>query len=220
MTFEHSTDAQPTSGPPETLDPARSLDPAQSAAAQLGTVSNLLQTIEPTPPRPSPLDTAAIALENQLIQVRLGIASSLFSALRAKHAPTAHHSLRVALSCSAWSAILGLPEAERDELEIASLLHDVGKIGVPESILLKPAPLSSDEYHVVEKHRNTGAEILRSCCASAGVLEVVQYAGAWFDGSREDFELEGEQLPLGSRLVAIVDAFDAMTSDQVYRRAL
>src|SRR5262245_42253655 len=146
MAAEHPIDAQTL---PSALPAA---DPARWADAQLGAVTTLLGTLD-APPAAAVLDPAELALENQLIQVRLGIASSLFSALRAKHAPTAHHSLRVALSCSAWGAILGLPEGERDELEIASLLHDVGKIGVPESILLKPAPLSSDEYHVVEKHR-------------------------------------------------------------------
>src|SRR5438874_2373436 len=165
MAFEQSTEPDPTSSPPAALDPAH------SAAAQLGAVSNLLQTIEPAPAPPALLDTAAIALENQLIQVRLGLASSLFGALRAKHAPTAHHSLRVALNCSAWGAMLGLTDTQRDELEVAALLHDVGKIGVPDGILLKPAPLTPDEFYVVERHRQIGAEILRSCCASAAVLE-------------------------------------------------
>jgi len=184
-------------------------------------VSTLLGSIDPAPPAPAALlDSAELRLENKLVQVRLGMASSLFAALRAKHAPTAHHSLRVALSCSAWGAALGLSDAQRDELEVAALLHDIGKIGVPDTILLKPSPLTADEYHVVERHREVGADILRSCCASDSVLAIVQNAGGWFDGSRETHELRGPELPLGSRLVAIVDAFDAMTSDQVYRRAL
>jgi diguanylate cyclase (GGDEF)-like protein/PAS domain S-box-containing protein len=196
-------------------------DPTQWADAHLGVVSSLLGTIDAAAPPPnSLLDSAELLLENKLVQVRLGIASSLFAAMRAKHAPTAHHSLRVALSCSAWGAMLGLSEVQRDELEVASLLHDIGKIGVPDTILLKPSPLTADEYHVVERHRQVGADILRSCCTSPTVLQIVQYAGAWFDGSRESHDLAGDDLPLGSRLVAIVDAFDAMTSDQVYRRAL
>jgi diguanylate cyclase (GGDEF)-like protein/PAS domain S-box-containing protein/putative nucleotidyltransferase with HDIG domain len=196
-------------------------DPALSADTQLGDVTTLLSTIDPVLAPPARLlDSAELALENQLVQVRLGIASSLFAGLRAKHAPTAHHSLRVALSCSAWGGMLGLSDADRDELEVAALLHDIGKVGVPDTILLKPAPLTADEYHVIERHRQVGADILRWCCASDGVMEIVQSAGAWFDGSREGHDLSGEQLPLGARLVAIVDAWDAMTSDQVYRRAL
>src|SRR5882724_8934634 len=90
-------------------------DPARSADAQIGAVSSLLGSIDTAAPlEPALLDSAELALENRLIQVRLGVASSLFSALRAKHAPTAHHSLRVALNCSAWGAMLGLGDAERD----------------------------------------------------------------------------------------------------------
>src|SRR4029079_13072300 len=103
----------------------------------------------------------------------------------------------VALSCSAWGATLGLSDGERDQLEVAALLHDIGKIGVPDTILLKPSPLTSDEYQVVERHRQVGADILRSCCASAAVLDIVQYAGAWFDGSREAHEIRGEEIPFG-----------------------
>jgi len=215
MAFEHATDANPIAGAPPACDPARAAD------AHLGTVSDLLSTLEQPPlPPPALLDAAELALENQLVQVRLGVASGLFGALRAKHAPTAHHSLRVALSCSAWGAMLSLPQVDRDELEVASLLHDIGKMGVPDLILLKPSQLTEDEYLIVERHRLVGAEILRSCCASEGVLDIVRDAGAWFDGSRDGYERQGEQLSRGARMVSIVDAFDAMTSDQVYRRAL
>ena len=194
---------------------------ARRAVQQVGEVASLLGSIDDTSSEaPDNLDSAELALENKLVQVRLGIASGLFSALRAKHAPTAHHSLRVALSCSAWSAMLGMNDGDRDDLEVASLLHDIGKIGVPDPILLKPAPLTRDEYQVVERHRQVGADILGCCCTSSAVLQIVQNAGAWFDGSRELQELTGDALPIGSRMVAIVDAFDAMTTDQVYRRAL
>ena len=230
MPVEPSIDAIPTTGAPLPADSARpAVDPAPAqpgdrVTAQLGAVGALLSTLETSAPHSPPptivLDTAELALENELVQVRLGIASSLFAALRAKHAPTAHHSLRVALGCSAWSAMLGLSDAERSALEVASLLHDLGKIGVADSILLKPAGLTPEEYLVIERHRHVGAEILRNCCASPSVLEIVQHAGDWYDGSREAATLKGDQLPIGARMVAIVDAFDAMTSDQVYRRAL
>lgn len=194
------------------------------AAEELEQVAQWLDTLEAggsVPASPAGLlDTAELALENQLVQVRLGIASGLFAALRAKHAPTAHHSLRVALACSAWSARLGWSDRERDELELAALLHDIGKIGVPEALLLKPAPLTPDEIQIVERFRQTGVEILRTCCAAESVLQIVAHAGAWFDGRREGAGLCGEALPLAARMLAIVDAYDAMTSDQVYRRAL
>jgi diguanylate cyclase (GGDEF)-like protein/putative nucleotidyltransferase with HDIG domain/PAS domain S-box-containing protein len=215
MPAEQSTDAKPNPSAPAPADPARRAD------QRLGAVSSLLGALDsPSPLAPAQLGPRELSLENQLVQVRLGIASSLFAALRAKHAPTAHHSLRVALAGSAWATMLGMTEQERDVLEVASLLHDIGKIGVPDMILQKPSPLTTDEKHTIERHRELGADILRSCCTSPSVLQIVQHAGAWYDGSREGHELAGESLPIGSRIVAILDAFDAMTSDQVYRRAL
>src|SRR5688572_6573182 len=76
--------------------------------------------------------------ENQLLQVRLGVASSLFMALRAKHVSTAAHSLRVTLGCASWALMLDMSSEQRDIIEVAALLHDIGKIGVPDSVLLKP----------------------------------------------------------------------------------
>jgi diguanylate cyclase (GGDEF)-like protein/PAS domain S-box-containing protein len=212
------------SSDPSTLNPAATAAPtadlSRAADEQLCAVSALLDGLE-SPGRAAggePLDLATF--ENQLIQVRLGLASSLFAALRAKHAPTAAHSVRVALGCSAWAGMLEQTDIQRDELEIAALLHDVGKIGVPDEILLKTTKLNADEFAQVERHRHIGGDILRACCTSDAVLNIVEHAGAWFDGSREGYDARGESLPLGARMVAIVDAFDAMTSDQVYRRAM
>ena len=140
-------------------------------------------------------------------------------ALRCKHAATAGHSLRVALTCSAWSAATGLDSAARDSIEVAALLHDVGKIGVPDHILQKPGPLSQDERAIVDRQAELGLQILSCCCQAQDVLEIVKYAGAWFDGSRDGYDKRGFDLPFGARLLAIADAYDAMTTDHVYRRA-
>ncbi|MBI2826264.1 MAG: diguanylate cyclase [Planctomycetia bacterium] len=157
--------------------------------------------------------------ENNLIQVRLGIASSLYAALKWKHEPTARHCLRVALNCSVWAHRLGLPQERRDEIEVAALLHDIGKIGVPDQILAKPCPLSRQETAVMDGHWLMGLEILRGCCASQGVQEIVMHARAWFDGTKEGLSAAGEEIPLGARMLSIVDAYDAMTTDHVYRPA-
>ncbi len=158
--------------------------------------------------------------ENRLAEARLGLAGALFLAMRSKHLPTASHSLRVALGCSAWAYALEMDETSRDELEIAALLHDIGKLGVPDAILLKPGLLLPDEMGIVDRHRLVGLDILRSCCTSANILEIVRHAPAWFDGSRAGYPLRAQEIPLGSRVLAIVDAFDSMTTDQVYRRAM
>ncbi|MHB1036452.1 MAG: diguanylate cyclase [Pirellulales bacterium] len=158
--------------------------------------------------------------ENQLIQVRLGIASSLFTALRCKHPGTASHSLRVALGCSSWSLMMGLAGEERDAIEVASLLHDVGKIGIPESILLKAGPLSADETAVLDGHVRMGVEILQVSCASQTVLEIVNASHARYDGNWRDCPLARHDIPLGARMLAIMNAFDSMTTGHVSRPAV
>jgi diguanylate cyclase (GGDEF)-like protein/putative nucleotidyltransferase with HDIG domain/PAS domain S-box-containing protein len=188
---------------------------------RLGELSKLLSDLEETPhvARNAPLKLTTTQ-ENALIQVRLGLASSLYTALKWKHEPTAMHCLRVALTCSAWVHRIGLPPERRDEIEVAALLHDVGKIGVPEAILNKPGPLFAQEVAVIDGHWLVGLEILRSCCASKTLQDILLYTPAWFDGSKRGQGIIGENIPLGSRIVAIVDAFDSMTSEQIYRPAL
>jgi diguanylate cyclase (GGDEF)-like protein len=158
--------------------------------------------------------------ERQLIEARLGVASGLFSALRYKHAPTAAHSLRVAMGCSSWAHSLGLQEEQRDELEVAALLHDIGKIGTPDRVLLKPGPLAVDEARLMDEFRRSGVDILASCCVSPGVLDIVRQSITWYDGSQPKGSPAGADIPLGARMLAIVDAFDSMTCDQIYRRAM
>ena len=158
--------------------------------------------------------------ENQLALVRLGMATSLFFALRTKHAPTAAHSLRVAIHCSAWAERLGLDESTRDRIEVAALLHDVGKIGIPDRIIRKPGKLSVDEQLTMEKCGQLGCQILRGCTNDSELLDIVMYADTWFDSRRHGEGPRGDALPLGSRMLAIANAFDAMTTDSVYRKAL
>ncbi|MEM9365850.1 MAG: diguanylate cyclase [Planctomycetota bacterium] len=158
--------------------------------------------------------------ENQLAMVRLGMATSLFYALRAKHAPTAAHSLRVALVCSAWCDRLGLSEEDRDRIEVAALLHDIGTIGIPDRILRKPARLSMEEQLTIDCRAQLGCEILRGCTQDNLLLAVVEHSNCWFDSRRQEDSLRGDALPLGARMLLIAGAFDAMTTDQIYRPAL
>jgi len=115
---------------------------------------------------------------------------------------------------------MDISEETRDEIEVAALLHDIGKIGVPDQILRKPGKLTADEAAIVERHRQSGQEILTSCSASREILDTVYHASTWYDGTKEGCDRCGDHLPLGSRMIAIVDAFDSMTTDHVYRRAL
>ena len=158
--------------------------------------------------------------ETRLIQVRLGIASSLFTALQCKSAATAGHGLRVALTCSAWAKTRGMDSGQRDLLEIAALLHDIGVIGVPDHVLLKPGVLDCDEAALMMRSRNMSLEILRRSCTSPEILKIVEYVAAWFNGARKGFVLRGDEIPLPARMIAIVEAFDSMTTDHVYRAAI
>ena len=193
---------------------------AKDAENRLAALSSLLDSLEN--PKTDPLATKAKTSphESHLVMARLGMASSLFIALRAKHGPTSAHCLRVALGASSWAMAMKLPESLRDDIEVASLLHDIGKIGVPDHVLLKPGKLVGEELLLMERHRQLGCEILSGCCTSKNVLDIVQYIPGWYDGTKHGFDRQGEELPLGARIVAIVDAFDAMTTDHVYRRAM
>ncbi|MCA9233059.1 MAG: diguanylate cyclase [Planctomycetales bacterium] len=157
--------------------------------------------------------------ENRLVQVRLGIASSLFTALRHKHPQSAAHCLRVALGCSSWALFAGLDAEITDAVELAALMHDVGKIGVADSILLKSSRLTPEEKAIVGKQWKIGLEILSSCCGSERVLDAVRYARARYDGQGNNLPNVGDNIPLEARMITIVDAFDSMTTDHVYRRA-
>lgn len=166
-------------------------------------------------PRPDHYD-----FENQLAVVRLGMATSLYFALRTKHAPTAAHSLRVALCCSAWAERLGLEPQTRDRIEVAALLHDLGKIGIPDRILRKPGKLSADEQLSMDCCPELACEILRGCTSDPDLLNIVRYNNLWYDSRRHDEGPRGDALPIGARMLAIVNAFDAMTTDSVYRAAM
>lgn len=157
--------------------------------------------------------------ENKLVAARLGIASALHTALRCKHAPSAAHALRVAIGCSNWAAAMGLPDDDRDLLEVAALLHDIGKIGVPDQVLVKPGRLLPEEVEIVKRHRELAADMLVNCGAPPELLAIVVASAAWFDGTLADVPLCGEQIPHTARMLAIVDAFDSMTADHVYRPA-
>jgi diguanylate cyclase (GGDEF)-like protein/PAS domain S-box-containing protein/putative nucleotidyltransferase with HDIG domain len=157
--------------------------------------------------------------ENKLVQARLGIASGLHTALRCKHAPTAAHSLRVALGCSSWAAVLDLDTETRDLLEVAALLHDVGKIGVADRVLHKPGRLLPEEVDVMNRHTAMTVAILASCGVPDSILDIVRGARDRFDGAGGSPDRCGARIPLAARLLSIVDAYDSMTTDHVYRPA-
>lgn len=196
---------------------ARAKTPVEARVAQ---IAELLQSLDhEAQGKMAPQLEERQRRENQLIQVRLGLANGLFAALRWKHSPTASHSFRVAVTCTSWAIQRELADDQREWLEVAALLHDVGKIGVPDEVLVKPGKLLPEEAATLGRYREIGLEILKNCCATDEVLDIIRYAPAWFDGALPEFDRGGSELPLGARMISIADAFDAMTTDHVYRPA-
>ncbi|TWT83247.1 putative diguanylate cyclase YdaM [Planctomycetes bacterium CA13] len=179
-----------------------------------------LQDAAPAAEENPAVNKVDLKFENRLAMVRLGIATSLFYSLRAKHVATAAHSLRVALSCSTWAHRLGLEDAQRDRIEVAALLHDLGKIGIPDRILRKPGKLTVEEQLTMDCCSRLGCEILHGCTDDSELLDTVLHANTWFESRRCEDGPQGDALPLGSRMLSIADAFDAMTTDHVYRNAM
>jgi diguanylate cyclase (GGDEF)-like protein/PAS domain S-box-containing protein len=148
------------------------------------------------------------------------VVRSLYIALAYRDPATALHSWRVAQQTYRFARHLDLPEDECLAVEVAGILHDVGKIGVPDAILFKPAKLAPDEITVISEHHRMSVDIIRPTIALPEVIDAVEGSHCWFDGSNPASPLAGEQISRGARILAIVDAFDAMTSERVYRRGM
>ena len=113
---------------------------------------------------------------------------------------------------------LELPDAEVDRIKIAALLHDVGKVAVPEEILDKPAPLTSAEWRTVVQHPRIGQVILEHAAALKEAVPIILHHHERYAGHGYPYGLRANEIPLGARIVAIADAYDAMTHDRPYKR--
>ena len=138
----------------------------------------------------------------------------------AKDRYTNGHSFRVSLYSVELAKELGWSEEEIKELEKEGLLHDIGKIGIPDSVLNKPGRLDDDEFAVIKSHTTTGGNILARSDSLFEASEVARYHHERYDGKGYPEGLAGEDIPLHARVVAIADAYDAMKSDRIYRKGL
>ena len=144
----------------------------------------------------------------------------LLEALSAREHGTAEHTDRVTRWAMVLGRELGLNEDEMSILYWGALLHDIGKIGVPDSILQKPSALTDEEWNWMRQHPQIGARILSRSHFLESALEVVQYHHERWDGQGYPEGLRGTEIPRLARIFAVVDAFDAMTSDRPYRKAM
>jgi len=145
---------------------------------------------------------------------------SILYALDLKDHYTYGHSLRVAFFSLLLGRELGLTEEEIYDLEMAALTHDIGKIGVPDSVLLKPSRLTEEEFNLMKSHPEKSAEILNKFPHFEKIAKDVMHHHERFDGRGYPYNLKGEDIPLGSRIILIGDTFDAMTSSRPYRKGL
>jgi len=145
---------------------------------------------------------------------------SLASALEAKDPYTHGHSERVGFLASRIGGRLGLADEECEVLLVAGLLHDIGKIGVPESLLNKPGSLSEEELLAVMAHPVLGEEICRPLRSARQALPMIRHHHERYDGSGYPDRLAGEAIPFGARIMGVADAFDALTSSRSYRDSL
>lgn len=163
-----------------------------------------------------------LRMTERLQETYTGTLEALVSALDARDRETKGHSLRVMQYTMDMARALGIPEGspEWNDIQRGALLHDVGKIGVADSILHKPGPLTSEEWVEMKKHPRIGFEMLQEIPFLAGAARIIMAHHERFDGKGYPEGLAGDEIPLGARIFVIADTFDAMTSDRPYRRAL
>ena len=150
----------------------------------------------------------------------LGTVRSLANAIDAKDAYTRGHSERVALLAAQLAAATGADAATVERYRISGLIHDVGKIGVPEAVLCKAGKLTEDEFKLIQRHPTIGVTILQDVPALADVMAGVLHHHERFDGRGYPRGLKGGDIPLIARALALADTFDAMSSNRSYRSAL
>ncbi len=148
------------------------------------------------------------------------IALTLSTAIEARNLETGEHCRELGVLSERMAAVLGLDERQQMTIRMGGYLHDIGKIGIADAILLKPGPLTESEMAEMRRHSEIGAAILEVHDAMADIAQIVRHHHERWDGRGYPDGLVGTAVPLGGRIIAVADAFSAMTSDRVYRPAL
>jgi len=159
-------------------------------------------------------------VEEQLAALRSSLICAFNQLLDLKDLNTGVHSTRLAEWALHVAGELGLDRECLADIEVAALLHDIGKIGVSDAILNKPAKLTTDEYDVMKKHPEFGWAVLRQVPGMERASLMILHHHENFDGTGYPGGLQGEEIPIGSRIVSVIDAFDAMVSTRPYRQGM
>ncbi len=166
--------------------------------------------------------TLALALDNGQLQAsaaRTTVESieALAGAIEARDGYTGEHCARMAARAVALAEALGLSAEEVATVRLGAVLHDVGKIGVPDAVLNKPARLDAEEFAVMKRHPEIGAGIVGAVARLRAVVPLVRHHHERFDGGGYPDGLSGEEIPIGARILTVVDTYGAMTEDRIYR---
>jgi putative nucleotidyltransferase with HDIG domain len=153
-----------------------------------------------------------------LPQAVLDTVTSLAFAIDAKDHYTQGHSQKVSAYAALIAEAMEMSEAEIDEIRLGAVLHDIGKVGIPEQILNKSGPLNPEEWETMKSHVVFGAKILEPLTPLARVRDMVHHHHEYFDGSGYPHALRAEEIPLGARIIAVADAYDTITSDRTYKK--
>lgn len=148
------------------------------------------------------------------------IVDCITSALDARDPYTGNHSRRVSDMACELCHVLGLSVEETREIHIAAHLHDIGKIGIPDAVLLKAGKLNDEEWELMKQHPKIGADILAKAPQFSRIAAIILHHHERFDGRGYPFGAKQDEIPLGSRIIAVCDSIDAMASNRSYRKAL
>lgn len=165
------------------------------------------------------LETRVAEQRQELIEVNFSVLTALARAVETKDLGTYGHSLRVSRHAELIAVRMGLQERELGELRAASMLHDIGKIGISDAILGKPGPLTAEEMAVIRRHPGNGVAILRPLAHYGAVLPAILHHHEQLDGSGYPDGLTGRNIPLLARILSVADTYDAIVSDRPYRKA-
>jgi len=179
------------------------------------------ESLSATEARSGAATTAAPGCEGPqaLPQAVLDTVTSLAFAIDAKDHYTQGHSQKVSAYAALIAEALGMGDLEIEEIRLAGILHDIGKVAIPEGILNKNGPLNPEEWETMKSHVTFGAKILEPLTPLARIREMVLHHHEFFDGSGYPEALVGENIPLGARILTVADAYDTITSDRTYKKA-
>lgn len=168
-------------------------------------------------PRITELSQQVHILQRRLRGAHLDGVMALIAAVEVKDPHSEQHAYHVAAYAERLGNRLNLSPSRLEVVVIAALLHDVGKIGVPDAVLTKPGPLSAEEYELVKLHSAIGETILKPVGFLEPVRTLVRHHHEWYDGRGYPDGLAGEQIPLGSRILQVADSIDAMVTPRSYK---